>query len=228
MDGRIEDSTTEVNGHKALKVSILPNSRILNLSTDLMGASFSLRDFTYQHKNNGDLPWDGYEVDICSFVKDIDFVQTDGPVFAAGWCIAVLENFSIPYRRNFKNHDDFISFHRKGQSPLSKEKIGQLLKKYEELPCNVNKQRETDALGRMRINHDPRMLDYWHFTIDLYPEENPEVALDSNKGSWKKKFVSLAGDYLRRTFTIYQNEEDVPPLYSWREICMPNHLLSSH
>lgn len=197
------------DGMESLRMSALPLDRMANLSTSLLGAHFKLSHFHYKQINKGACSWDG--------VKDVDeeLISSDNYewmefVSVIGWKIAVIHQYKFVYPRNFAKKGEYDLFVA-SQSATENEDVKETIwEEWDKLQVEGNV-RKVSLVGESRINHDPTILNYWHFVIDLYPRDNDDTPLPSgvSKG-WRGKLASKLQDLLMRTY-IDMKDGYIPP-----------------
>lgn len=212
IDGLISDCTENRMGELHLKCEFLPTKRIPNLSSNLLGAKFQLEDFRFIQKNAGKEKWDG----VCQtedLLKDENYEEQTGDMFVIAWNIDDLEGFSIPYKRNFPKKNLYDEIKNK---VLSSEEI--YLVEYDKLPVDDNKVHYLDSEGEVHLTHEPTNLNYWHFTIDLFPLEDNEHPIKRADNAWQKMMADNVGDYLRKTFLLVPDHICPPKIDSWEDL----------
>lgn len=214
IEGSAEDCVDSSLGEDAisLKEEALTKDEIPNLSTSLLGAKHQIEDFRFRQIGQGKAPWDKEEVGISAFCIDKDFVRIDTEFIVVGWSLFGLNNKDVPYRKTFnkkKEYDAFVDSVNKANESQNKEKI--YLEEYEKLSKNENGVSYGEYNGKVFVNHAPTKLNYWHFTVDLYPVDTPEKPLKGVKGAWREMMAENIADYLRRSFYILP-DSDLPPL----------------
>lgn len=208
IDGKKEEVIDESLGDdvKTLSEIALPTNRIRNLSTNLLGARFGLNEFKFNPRGNGKLNWNEEEEILEPIIIGQDFECLDiENFFVVGWYVNKVEGYMIPYTRTFeskKNYDKFI-----GQiKPASKDDMDSIyFEEYEKLAL-VKNGRKIDFTGSLKVNHQPTRLNYWHFTIDLYPAYEFEKPIKDEKSAWQRLMVENVWDYLRRTFLLLDSK----------------------
>ncbi len=216
IEGCAEDCIDSSLGEDAifLKEEALATDEIPNLSTSLLGAKHEIDDFSFRQTGQGKAPWDKEEVSISAFCVDKDFVRIDTEFIVAGWSLFGLNNRDVPYRKTFnkkKEYDAFVDSVNKANESPNKEKI--YLEEYEKLPKNEAGDSYGEYNGKVIVNHAPTKLNYWHFTVDLYPVDSPDKPLKGVKGAWREMMAENVADYLRRSFYILPDSDlNLPPL----------------
>lgn len=202
----IDSSLGEDNAR--LRVKYLKTSEIPNLSTSILGALFSVEDFVFWQKEEGEKPWKKEEVvEFEKYSAGIDYYPESESIIVVGWRIKAIHGYLIPYNKIIPKQKDYETLREKTSD------IERLREKYalpyESLPVDADGKRYMKMNGEARVNHAPVKLNYWHHTIDLYPEDTPENPLKGIKGAWKEMMGENVADYLRRSFLlIKENSAD--------------------
>lgn len=197
-----------------LKDKWIDKHELPNLSTSLLGAMLKLGDFQVIQKGEGDLPWKGGNVDFDKFKEGKDYVWVEGLFFILGWKIIDLEDKTLPYTQVFPKENDYSTFTEKHQAVYDENKI--FLEEYKKLERNDNKLPYLDLEGSININHDPKNLNYWHFTIDMYPFDTAEPLVDTKK-SWSKAMALSFKDILSQTFLCLNIESEINEIKGWED-----------
>ena len=71
------------------------------------------------------------------------------------------------------------------------------------------KLRIADFTGESRCNHAPTMLNYWHYTIDLYSADDSKTPLKKISKGWREKMGLYLQDYLCNSFLLLKEEAQV-------------------
>jgi|GEM_PF-5316626 len=184
----------------ALTKEALPDKRMPNLSMCLLGATFLPRHFAYIQKNEGKEKWEKQDK---RQTDTTDNYQTTDNFFVVAWELRQLHNKAIPYKRTFTSKSNYTEAVGKIERHITE--------KWEDLKEDSNG-RTTILKATMKANHAPVRLNYWHFTIDIYPEDNSDKPLTNISGNWRKHLAVNARDCLRRTFFIVEDNDDIPQI----------------
>lgn len=209
----------ETTGKSKLRLSVIEDRRIVNLSTSLLGALHSVSDFRFRQQGNGTAPWfTGMPVDIHDYEENVDYCREDGPVCVSTWRIDELINFKVPYIPSFSNDDAFKQW--KKSLPLTEagKRVGEAMEKFRDLnDSRLNE--DSKVYGHVEVNHDPTCLNYWHFTVDLYPPEDPEKPISKFQGAARRALVLQLKDWLCRNSYVWSIDEVYPEISGWESFC---------
>lgn len=197
-------------GYESLQMNAIPLERMANFSTNLLGGLFQYEDFHYRQVL--DEPWDGKsDVDGEKAVVG-NYVWMD-EVTVIGWMLSDIHNVTLPYNRSFGKKKDYDAYLEQLAKPDDTKAETIYMQEWESLSQDPNnkKVRIIALEGHTAVNHDPRILNYWHFVIDIYPAENSDKPLPGgvSKG-WQGKLSLSLQDILRNTF-IDMKEGYLPP-----------------
>lgn len=205
----IDDSLGE--GMIALSTDALPIERIPNLSCSLMGALFLFEHFHFRQVKDGKNPWDGDTNIPDSMLNEENFIYMP-EVTVIGWEINSLENRDLPYRRAFSKKSEYDKVKQMSAEIGRKRGIcTSYLKGWEDMTNNTEngKQRIADLKGKCHIIHNPTNMNFWHFTIDIFPADKEEP-MKSVSAAWQKNIASYLADYLQRAFIHITEATDIP------------------
>lgn len=192
----------------------LPVCRIPNMSCSLLGTSFCIECFHYLPDKLGKETWTEDVLVSDEILDNEDNFNYFQDITVVAWKISKVHKFQIPYIR---------SFNKKGEYDRLKESINRVAGErnvsiYLEEWSNLKKSSPNDKLttvellAEVRVNHMPTMLNYWHFTIDQYPADNNLEYVKNVSNAWKKSMAEFLCDYLRKSFILVENNNEVPPL----------------
>ena len=199
-----------------LKDKALSFKDIPNLSTSLLGTLHKIEDFHFVQKERGSDNWTGGSVDISIFTPNTDFYRIEGNLVVLGWIIEELDGRKFPYQQPLpkkKNYDACIA---KLKSAYPEEDV--YVEEYEKLAVNANNNRVIEFEGTVKVNHIPTNLNYWHFTIDLYPKDNPTTPLKNSSGKWRAELCENVRDYLKYSFNILSDMMLPPVINDWESL----------
>ena len=210
MDGPIEDYTEKRLGELCLKSDALVLDSIPNLSTNLLGTVFQYEDFRFKQKGEGKDIWDGSK-ETYSLINSQNYDIHTENMSVIGWNLIELDGVTFPYKRVFLRGKDYKEF--KDKAEKSAEDI--YLEEFEKLPVDDNKIRYKEMEGKIMLIHMPTNLNYWHFTIDLFPFEDKAKAIKNAKSSWREMMAYNVRDILYNTFLIISEDSDYPKIFNW-------------
>lgn len=218
IEGEKVDSIDSSLGddNATLKENILPVHSIPNLSTNLMGCCFEIEDFVYIQNNKGKEKWIEGDNVLDILLDDRNFTHCHNTFFIVGWYIKELEGKHFPYVRKFnqkKDYDDFMCRVNEFYAEM-------FVEEYEKICTDTNGYKKVDAECELRINHNPTNLNYWHFTIDLYPMDSMDHPIQKTKNSWMRLMAENVRDYLRHTFSLIPDELEPQTIKGWEELVM--------
>ena len=206
MDGSIEDYTEQRLGELYLKSDALVLDSIPNLSTNLLGTVFRYEDFRFKQKEKGKDSWDGVS-EPDDLISNQNYEKHTGQMSVIGWEIKELDGVTFPYKRNFPKEADYKAFKDKAEDIY--------LEEFGKLPVDDNKIRYKEMEGKIMLIHMPTNLNYWHFTIDLFPFEDKAKAIKNAKSSWREMMAYNVRDILYNTFLIISEDSDYPKIFNW-------------
>ena len=210
IDNLIDSSLGE--DFRQIRLEALPYKRIPNLSCCLLGAKFLPQHFHFLPNGEGKETWDeNFEVSDELLTKD-NFRYIED-IFVVGWTLSKLHHWPIIYQRSFDKKSNYDTFKKSSEELSKKRKIDQYIQEeWERMKrdsgtnlCTVT------TIGESCVNHDPTKLNYWHFTIDMYPSDSENSVKDINK-NWREGMAIRLGDYLRQSFVIINDPSSIPPI----------------
>ena len=213
MLGRKMDGTRDqcINPEDdTLYMSVFPVSSIPNLSCSLLGTFFKVSYLHFLPDNKGKAPWTTGQ-SVCDDMLREENYNYYPDVTVVGWKVKDVFRLPLPYTRSFdkkKLYDDFKES-AKEVAELRKQMV--FLNAWEDLkknPDNANL-RIVEVEGEARVNHAPTMLNYWHFTIDVYPAETDLKPLTKASEGWRKNLAANLCDFLRRNYVIIEDDTQV-------------------
>lgn len=207
--------TTLGDDYVRLRIDALPYKRIPNLSCSLFGAKFQPQHFHFLPINKGRESWQG-NVDISDELLKDDNYRFISDIVVIGWKITNLHKWPVKYTRSFDKKSDFQSFSEKAEAVAKLRNIKLLCiqeweKLIKELGPTQTKRVCIDVWGEARLNHDPTMLNYWHFTIDCYSADDDTNPILNIK-NWRNNLAIALGDYLRQVFFFVNDATIIPQI----------------
>lgn len=168
IEGSLEDNTVTFNGKVRLKVEAL--GKILNLSTNLLGAKFRAdKHIAFSPTNDARKDWDGNDIKYSAFKDSFRIIENCTYVCYHG---SNLHNISVPYRKKLNKEDK---------------------RKLASLGINLDKfvkEDEAELTGTIKLEHKPTMLNYWHIVMDIYPHASSNPIYNDD-AAWKEKMVNF-------------------------------------
>lgn len=215
IDGALKDCIDFSLGEDAvsLKEEVLPTDDIPNLSTSLLGTPFQLDDFHFRQIGNGQKNWEGRAIKLESFKIDEDYKYIKTDFFIVGWSMIYLNERPVPYNKVFNKKKEYTAFIDKIKATSEKEVS--YIEEYENLQKNEDGMPYAEFNGKIIINHIPTNLNYWHFTIDLYPIDTPDKPIKDTKKTWREMMAENVADYLRKSFYILPDMSTPPVIPNW-------------
>lgn len=166
-----------IGGRKILNEGII-NDDVLDWSTNLLGGKFKIKDICWRQIGKGITEWNNEDVNICDFDGCYELIKSTNYVFIPLYC---LHNQIIPYRRKFGNKKDLEQYTIK-TNVLDKDFIEHWTTE-DEIECRAT----------ITVEHKPTMLNYWHMTVEIAPEDfKAPIPRDSKKNKSLKKRVKEA------------------------------------
>ena len=213
----IDDTAGE--GMEFIRRDVLPLKRMANLSCSLLGTSFSLPCFHFLPDNEGKKPWKE-SVSVSEEMLSEQNYNYYPEVTVVGWGIQALESRPLPYPRLFAKKTEFEAYQKSAVDVAAERNVEIVQQEWAELLEDEQnkKMRVADFKGETRCNHAPTMLNYWHFTIDLYAANNNDNPLKRISKGWSEKMATNLQDYLCRTFVHLTDEAQVPRI-AYEHIC---------
>lgn len=195
-----------------LKDDWIKKHEVPNLSTSLLGAAFNFDDFVVKQKGDGDRKWRGEHINFKNFSEGTDYEWIEGKYFVLAWKLIDLDGQKLPYNQLFPKKNDYINFTQKIDNMDKVDRI--IWEEYDNLQRNEQKTPFLDLKGEIKINHDPKNLNYWHFTIDMY-QFKTETPSEGTKKSVDKALALSMRDILSQTFEFYQSDNEISPIKNW-------------
>ena len=199
IPGIIEDYTVESDkGDKVLTELVFQNS-MANLSMNLAGGMFN----TDKNSDLRFLPiseeakkiWNGEQVPEDLYLNENNYSFT-AICFGLGFLIRNIHCRTFPFYRHFESEQERNEYAEKANFVLSDEE-----KAYDAHIVEAFKDKKTNVLThpRIKINHSPTMLNYWHVTLDTYRPTEIEYVSSTEKlnSADKKMFKALKQDLLQ-------------------------------
>lgn len=216
LNGRREDCIDFTLGEDMISIlpDKLPLKRIPGLSCCLLGTSFIVEHFHFLPSNDGKKSWHEGVVVPEEMVNENNYTYYPD-VTVIGWLLKEIHKYKIPYKRNFRKQKEYEEFKKdvlavsntKGIVDLYLEEWEQLLENPEDKNLRI-----VNVFGETRVNHAPTMLNFWHYTIDLYSIDNDIKPIDNISGGWKYNMADNFCDYLRRKFVLFENDSTIPKI----------------
>lgn len=222
LDKCIDDSLGD--DELSLTEEGLPLERIPNLSTNLLGTRFQIKDFIFNPIKDGKQDWneDDKVLNTDSIQVHINYETLEKDFFVVGWIVKEIDGRQIPYSRVFAKKQLYETFKRKIENLQNNEEedksLTVYLEEYENLSTDCNGHKQAKLLGDVRITHMPTKLNYWHFTIDLFPMEVPEKHISNTKKSWQKLMAENVRDFLRRSFYLIPKQLEPATIEGWENL----------
>ena len=167
ITGRLEENVDVFAGKKRLRVEALGN--IPNLSLNLLGGKFvDKRHLKFRQLHDASREWDGLPVLLHNYADKYEVINNCFSVVYRG---KDLHNISIPYKKEIKNKVEKDKLQKLGID-LAKFTDGEL----------------TSLQGKIQLEHKPTMLNYWHFVMDIFPQEE-NSPLKKTNAAWQKSLV---------------------------------------
>lgn len=208
MDGTKEKCINPEDG--SIYMNVLPTGSIPNLSCSLLGAFFKVDHFHFLPDNVGKANWKegilvGEEM-LCE-----ENYNHFSEVTVVGWKVKDVSGRPLPYKRSFDKSQLYDEFKEAVKEVAEVRKVVLYLDTWEKLKTNSanNKQRIVEVVGVAKVNHAPTMLNYWHFTIDIYTAENDLEPLLKVSDGWRKNIAANLRDFLRRCYDIITDDNQV-------------------
>lgn len=197
----VDDSAGE--GMDFIRRNALPLARMANLSCCLLGTFFLLHYFHFLPTNEGKKPWKA-GVQVSEELLSVDNYSFFPEITNVGWPLLKLEGFPLPYLRKFTKQKEFTSF-QDNVVAVAKERNREIvLHEWAELTEDKDNKnlRVADFIGEVRNNHAPTLLNYWHFTIDMYSANDDKDPLKKVSKGWGEKMATNLQDFLCHSFVL--------------------------
>lgn len=213
LDGEIVNciDVSDGEGRWSIYMNALPITSVPNLSCSLLGALFKPHYLHFLPEGTGKQPWTGEETVTDEQITG-NYSYFDS-VTIVGWSIEKVHHLVLPYKHSFLKQNEYTQFRENAIEIATKRNLAQIyLKEWTDLMLSpTNSQlRIVDVFGEARVNHAPTMLNYWHFTIDLYAAENDFSPLKNASKGWRHNLALNLCDYLRHSFSLITDETDIP------------------
>ena len=170
----------------------LSDQRIANMSMSLLGALFQKEDIRFKQTDEAMADWNGCNVDadrlILTFVEEVP-----EPWFTVIWCANGLHNQEVPYKKGGIKADGYNQF--KDEVERVRGIVLGTLAEYNAA---------ADPLyGLTKIIHRPSNLNYWHFTLDVFPATREGYIEETLDNSEKNLLKKVGKQLLRFSFHRY-------------------------
>lgn len=203
--------TSAGEGMESLKRTAIPLKRMANFSCNLLGAQFVLSFFHFLPANAGAESW------IKGMLVNDDLITENNynhysDITIVAWHMQNVEKYQIPYPRNFLKQKEFVDFQNAVANEAHEKNAEIIIREWDELTEN-DRLRVCFFNGEARCNHAPVLLNYWHFTIDLYSADNSRKPLIKISKGWSESMASNLQDYLCRTFIKLTDDSQVPIIH---------------
>lgn len=201
------------DGMEFIRREALPLERMANLSCSLLGTYFKLAFFHFLPDNEGKKTWKAGTLIAEELLAENNYNHYP-TITVVGWHLRNLEHYPIPYPRIFSKAKDYAAFQTAAVAVADLRKCEIVQKEWHELAKNVKneEQKIADFSGEVRCNHAPTMLNYWHFTIDLYPADDNDSPLKNTSKGWREKMGIYLQDYLCNSYILLTKEEQIPQI----------------
>lgn len=198
IDGEVSTCINSDNGIEFLTHDALRDSQAANLSMSLAGALLEVQDMRYIQKGEAQGDWDGQCVDAVNLICD-NVTERPQPWFVVAWKASTIHKKEIPYKKGVNTQKDF--------ERLKADSVRQvLIDTLEEYNSAL-----TPLRGVTSLNHRPTNLNYWHFTLDIYPFDSkaPIMEVSSKNKSFAKQ---VCKQLLRYSFMRIDRKYKFPKL----------------
>ncbi len=201
-------------GMDSIRRDFLPLKRMANLSCSLFGTCFIAQYFHFLPQEKGEAKWNGNLIEE-SLMDETNYRYIP-EMIVVGWLLRAVHLMPLPYPRTFVCKTDYDRFMNEALPVAEERKIEIIRQSWEELKAETKAKQETDGenetnktnditlrvVGESHVNHDPTMLNYWHFTIDLYSANDNKNAVNKISRGWREKMAINLQDYLCHNFFI--------------------------
>lgn len=214
----IDDSAGE--GMEFIRRESLPLERMVNLSCSLLGTCFMLPFFHFLPDNDGKEPWKG-GFEVTEGLLSATNYNYYPNVVVVGWQLRQVEHFPLPYPRKFAKQKDFVDYQNKAIADAEERNCAIVQKEWADLAEDEENKRLHIAnfTGEARCNHAPTMLNYWHFTIDMYSAIDSKKPMKKLSKGWSENMGISLHDFLCHSFALLNNDEQIPQIANdiWTE-----------
>lgn len=207
----IDDSAGE--GMEFIRRESLPLERMINLSCSLLGTYFVLSFFHFLPDNEGKQPWKrGLEITEKLLVESNYNYYPN--VVVVGWPLRRVENYPLPYPRKFAKQKEFADYQNKAIADAEERNCAIAQQEW----ANLAEDEENKNLhianftGEAQCNHAPTMLNYWHFTIDMYSAIDNKNPMKRISKGWSEKMGTTLQDFLCHSYVLLNSDEQVPKI----------------
>lgn len=214
----IDDSAGE--GMEFIRRESLPLERMINLSCSLLGTYFILSFFHFLPDNDGKQPWKrGTEITEKLWAESNYNYYSN--VVVVGWPLRQVENHPLPYPRKFAKQKEFADYQNKAIADAEERNCAIVQQEW----ANLAEDEENKSLhianftGEARCNHAPTMLNYWHFTIDMYSAIDNKNPMKKISKGWSEKMGTTLQDFLCHSYVLLTSDAQVPKIANdiWTE-----------
>lgn len=205
----IDDSAGK--GMEFIRRDALPLERMVNLSCSLLGTYFMLHFFHFLPCNEGKKPWHS-GMDISEELLSEENYNFYPEITVVGWPLHKVEGFSLPYPRKFAKQKEFENYQDEAVAVARERERDIIQHEWAELVADEEnkKLRIAEFDGETRNNHAPTLLNYWHFTIDLYSANDNQNPLKKVSKGWGEKMATNLQDFLCNTFAFFTETSLIP------------------
>lgn len=171
---------------------------IFNYSTNLLGGLFDVSEhLNIKQTGEGKLEWDGLHVLTDEKILECSEIAEGEAIFFE---VKDLHLKEIPYCKKFAKKKDY------DETVIKAASLGNEAAFSAWVSCDE----EVNIKGKMKANHAPTFLNYWHITLDIYSPEKEEL-LNSGKNGWKKEIRGFVFNFLCTNYSLVKPESYVIP-----------------
>lgn len=189
----VADGGSPFLSHKALS-----DEHIANMSMSLLGALLQKDDIRFKQKEEAKEDWNGCDVDSKRLIEGF-VVEVPMPWFEVVWGAKLLHNQPVPYKKFIKGNEfDQLKADVKAIRNI-------ILTSFKDYDTSVD-----PLFALTKVNHRPSNLNYWHFTLDVYPA-NKEGCIKEEEAKKEKSLLKKVGKQLLRfSFQRYDSLTTIP------------------
>jgi hypothetical protein len=167
---------SESDGHQLLSSQAIGVPR--GMSMNLLGGLFDIDKHLY-FRPTGDAPcredWDGestYEV------RESDYVMMPTGRFPLFYDVSKWHNYTFPYNATAQSEQDFIEKTERIRKIAVETGVEQTI-------CErfLGRTKPFVVKARVKINHHPTLMNYWHSQLDCYSADSREAINNDTKPS---------------------------------------------
>ncbi|RIV27490.1 hypothetical protein DYU11_04070 [Fibrisoma montanum] len=154
-----------------LREDAFHEKEVLDMSLNLLGGKFRIKDIKFNPKNEAAKRWTGQKSSIYKIYKFIEILPSSMPIFF--WYSSINDK-TFPYRKPKNQVQESLIKHL--DIDLSKQGKNTLI----------------DVEARTFVAHDPTLANYWHIEVRFNDKDNIQIPRKSVQSAWGKDLAKAA------------------------------------